>query len=336
MSPRPHCLKYLFLSFHSKIAIVFCGEVCFLEASNRRILCFVCLFFKIWLASLCPLTGELRAFIFNIIIKKYVLIFPFYWFCSVWVFLFLSCLPLSQLVFSSGSLEMCSYFFSSKDSLKCFLYSWLSGHDILYAIFIVKSFSFFFDLDIIMHIIMGWQFLCFRTWYALFHALKLFKFLLRNLLSFWWASLYTGLISLLLLSIFLFYIFSGLNVIMHVDVLFLSSLFGVLNISSIWAGFHFLKFGAFSVTILLKMFSMFLEWNSSSMHKIRGFGLFIVFYKVWKLCFYFLIVWILIPIFYLQIAFCHHLDLLGEALHTAFNLTSWGVFHFWYLSLIWF
>jgi hypothetical protein len=105
------------------------------------------------------------------------------------------------------------------------------------------------------------------------------SFPLRNLLLFWWVYLYIHLL-------FVFSLFTGFNILALFSVLvlliiiclgeviFWSSLFGVLEASCTWMVKTFSRFGNFSVIILLNMLHTHLAYtSSSSMPMILRFGL---------------------------------------------------------------
>jgi hypothetical protein len=83
----------------------------------------------------------------------------------------------------------------------------------------------------------------------------LLMFLLRNLPLFWWVYFYViCLFSHMAFNIlFLFFVPVDLKTIYHGEVLLWSSMFVVLEASSTWMGESYLRFGKFSIIILLNI-----------------------------------------------------------------------------------
>jgi hypothetical protein len=133
--------------------------------------------------------------------------------------------------------------------------------------------------------ILGLKLFSFSAWYTSLHALFVLKFLLRNLLLFWWVYPYTLFVFSLTAfnSLSLFSVLVVLMIICCGEALFWLSLFGVLEASCTWMGKTFSRFRKFSVIILLNILCVPFACapSHSSMPIILRFGLLIETLSSW-------------------------------------------------------
>jgi hypothetical protein len=103
--------------------------------------------------------------------------------------------------------------------------------------------------------ILGLKILCSSAWNTYLHTLLILKFMLRNLLLFWWVYFDMLFLYFSLTAFNILFDLCGffLRIICCREILFWLSLFGVLQASCTWMGYSFSWFEKFSAIISLNI-----------------------------------------------------------------------------------